>query len=339
MTFEIVVFFLLASLFLYALLGGADFGAGILEFVSPGGKDKRFRELASKAIAPVWEANHIWLIIALVILFYAFPDAHVLLATRLHLPMILMLVGILLRGSAFTYRYYDVQQDPKTFKLFSALYHVGSLMVPLFFGIMLATMAGGTMAPESASITVADYFVSWIRPFPFFTGFFVISVFAFLAAAFLQGETKDPDLLSLLDKMLMQAVLAMLICGFLALISAFFYAPLFMNMVFKGWVGPASFIVGSALLPVYFYLKKSRRTWLTRAWASILLFMILMGFLGVMFPNFIVFADGSVLTLRSSAAPQVVFDTLAVALLAGSMVMFPALYWLLYVFKIKQPEP
>jgi cytochrome bd ubiquinol oxidase subunit II len=126
----------LASLFLYALLGGADFGAGILEFVSPGGKDKRFRELASKAIAPVWEANHIWLIIALVILFYAFPDAHVLLATRLHLPMILMLVGILLRGSAFTYRYDDVEQDPKTFKLFSILHLIGSLMFPALYWLL-----------------------------------------------------------------------------------------------------------------------------------------------------------------------------------------------------------
>src|SRR3990167_7593944 len=95
---NIVIFFLALSLLLYVLLGGADFGAGILEIFSSRDKKDLHEELVNQALGPVWEANHIWLIIAVVILFNGFPEAYANLSIYFHVPLTLMLFGVVLRG-------------------------------------------------------------------------------------------------------------------------------------------------------------------------------------------------------------------------------------------------
>src|SRR6185369_1429317 len=97
----------LVSLILYALLGGADFGGGLWDLLASGPRAAAQRELVERAIAPVWEANHVWLVLLVVLLFSAFPTAYAAVSVALHVPLALMLVGIVLRGSAFTFRHYD----------------------------------------------------------------------------------------------------------------------------------------------------------------------------------------------------------------------------------------
>src|SRR5947208_13796055 len=98
---------ILAALTLYALFGGADYGGGVWDLLARGPRAKAQRDLIAHAIGPVWEANHVWLILVIVVLFTAFPGAFFVVMTRLHLPITLMLIGIVLRGSAFTFRNYD----------------------------------------------------------------------------------------------------------------------------------------------------------------------------------------------------------------------------------------
>src|SRR4051812_10550688 len=93
---------MLFALTLYALFGGADFGAGVWHLLARGPRAEAQHELISHAIGPVWEANHVWLIIVIVLLFTGFPPAFAVIMTDLHIPVSLMLVGIVLRGSAFT---------------------------------------------------------------------------------------------------------------------------------------------------------------------------------------------------------------------------------------------
>src|SRR5512135_2983436 len=88
------------AVLLYVILGGADFGAGIVEIFT----GKKGIKTISGAIAPVWEANHIWLILAVVILFNGFPHVYASLTTYLHIPLLIILIGIILRGTAFTFR-------------------------------------------------------------------------------------------------------------------------------------------------------------------------------------------------------------------------------------------
>src|SRR4029453_6983829 len=101
-----IVIILGTSFLLYALLGGADFGAGIVEAFA----GRRGELTISKAIAPVWEANHVWLILAVVILFTGFPAVYASLSWVLHIPLMIVLLGIIMRGTAFTFRHYDVHQ-------------------------------------------------------------------------------------------------------------------------------------------------------------------------------------------------------------------------------------
>ena len=92
----IILFFLAASFLFYTLLGGADFGAGILELFARKKDQRKAERIMYRAIGPIWEANHIWLIILIVILFFAFPYVYKLISVHLHIPLMLMLVRICL---------------------------------------------------------------------------------------------------------------------------------------------------------------------------------------------------------------------------------------------------
>src|SRR5213594_1562236 len=107
----IVAFFILSSLIFYALMGGADFGGGIWNLLAFGSRAKRQREAIADAIAPIWEANHVWLILVIVLLFTAWPKAFAAIMTALHIPLTAMLLGIVLRGTAFMFRKYDSRKD------------------------------------------------------------------------------------------------------------------------------------------------------------------------------------------------------------------------------------
>jgi cytochrome bd ubiquinol oxidase subunit II len=102
---------LFAALVLYAVLGGADYGGGVWDLLAFGPRAREQRGLIETAIGPVWEANHVWLIFMIVLLFTAFPRAFAALSTALHIPLTLMLLGIVLRGTSFTFRQYHSEDD------------------------------------------------------------------------------------------------------------------------------------------------------------------------------------------------------------------------------------
>src|SRR6266566_227505 len=107
----IVAIFILSSLIVYALMGGADFGGGMWDLLAFGPRARRQREIIADAIGPIWEANHVWLILVIVLLFTGFPRAFAAMMTALNIPITAMLIGIVLRGSAFVFRKYDSTED------------------------------------------------------------------------------------------------------------------------------------------------------------------------------------------------------------------------------------
>src|SRR5436190_24299047 len=107
----LVAIVILVSLIIYALMGGADFGGGLWDLLARGPRAKRHREAIADAIGPIWEANHVWLILVVVLLFTGFPGGFAAMMTALNVPMTVMLLGIVLRGSAFIFRKYDVEKE------------------------------------------------------------------------------------------------------------------------------------------------------------------------------------------------------------------------------------
>ena len=110
----------------YVVTGGADFGGGVWDLFATGARRERQRELIADSIAPIWEANHVWLIVVVVVLFTGFPSVFSMVATVLHIPLTIMLVGVVLRGAAFVFRSYGSSTDAQRHR-WGATFAVASL--------------------------------------------------------------------------------------------------------------------------------------------------------------------------------------------------------------------
>jgi cytochrome d ubiquinol oxidase subunit II len=135
---EAVAVLMLIALAIYVLLGGADYGAGVWNLLAMGPRAAAQRNLIAQALGPVWEANHVWLIIVIVLLFTAFPAAFSAIMTTLHVPLSLMLIGVVLRGSAFTFRSYDVSEADKG--RWNRPFSIPSVITPLLLGTVACTL-------------------------------------------------------------------------------------------------------------------------------------------------------------------------------------------------------
>jgi cytochrome d ubiquinol oxidase subunit II len=324
---EGVAFFLGTSLLLYCLLAGADFGGGILEIFRGSSLREEQRELIAHAIGPVWEANHMWLILAVVILFNGFPKAYAELSTTLHIPLTLMLVGIILRGCAFTFRKYDAYQDT-THEAYSGIFMASSLLTPLMLGVIAGASFRGSTPHPGASFH-AVYIAPWCNAFSFAIGIFTGAIFAFLAAVYLVGEAPDPALRAIFTRRARAANVAVVLVGALVfliaeseglgLLSAFLkHAPSLLCMT-------AATVL---LLPLWRSLNHGR-TSLARVFAAVQVTLVLLGWFGLRLPALF----GS-LTIYEAAAPEPVLCALLGALVVGSALIFPALAYLLWVFKL-----
>src|SRR5664279_5084699 len=184
----IVMAFLWMAILLYLLLGGADFGAGIIElFTSDNNKD-RTSVTMSRTLGPIWEANHMWLIIVIVILFTGFPAIYAVVSTYLHIPLLIMLMGIIARGTAFAYRHYDAVEDDMQ-KVYNKIFRYSSFITPFFLGVIAASAVSGTIDPRATHFRDA-YIFSWLHLFSVAVGLFTVSICGYLAAIFLIGETE-----------------------------------------------------------------------------------------------------------------------------------------------------
>jgi cytochrome bd ubiquinol oxidase subunit II len=174
---------LLASVTLYAVLGGADFGGGLWDLLAGG--DRRGsapRRLIDDTITPVWEANHVWLVFDLVIFWTAFPHAFAAVMTTLALPLWLALAGIVLRGAGFAFR--KEARRLSLQRLFGAVFAFSSLLAPFFMGTVIGAIATGQV-PASASRASLS---AWTGAMPLLTGFLFVGACGYLAAVYLVGE-------------------------------------------------------------------------------------------------------------------------------------------------------
>src|SRR2546423_971239 len=167
---------MLVSLTFYALLAGADYGGGVWDLFARGPRADEQRALIAHAIGPIWEANHVWLILVVVILFTAFPAAFATITTALHIPLTLLLIGIVLRGSAFTFRTYDSQRDSVQ-RRWSRTFSIASIITPVLLGVIVGALSSGTIHLEDGTFT-SSFLSSWLTPFPFAVGLFALSLFA-----------------------------------------------------------------------------------------------------------------------------------------------------------------
>lgn len=318
---------MLVSLVFYALLGGADYGGGVWDLLAFGKRAKRQRELISQAIGPVWEANHVWLILVVVILFTAFPPAFAAIATALHIPLTLLLIGIVLRGTAFTFRTYDDERD-NVQRRWSLVFSIASIITPVLLGVTVGAISSGKIRVENGVVTTG-YFSSWLAPFPFAVGVFALVLFAFLAAVYLTLETGEKDLQ---EDFRRRAIISGIAVGVLAVV-VFFLAETGAPTVRAG-ISRSSWAVVLHLLTAVsaigaFYALWTRKYKTARIFAAVQVALILIGWALAQFP-YLVEPD---ITISSAAAPRVTLQLLLGALAAGAILLFPSYYYLFRIFK------
>jgi cytochrome bd ubiquinol oxidase subunit II len=201
---------------LYALFGGADFGAGLWDLIAGDAQTgERPRARIQLSLTPVWEANHVWLIFILVVLWTAFPDAFGAVMSTLYVPLALAALGIVLRGAGFAFRKSIVSLRVR--RAMGATFALSSVLTPFFMGAVVGAIAAGNV-PAGGD---GDAFSSWLAPLPLIVGALFVASGAYLSAVFLTsdaGRAGDADLEEYFARRALAAAVA---AGALALAGVF----------------------------------------------------------------------------------------------------------------------
>jgi cytochrome bd ubiquinol oxidase subunit II len=318
---------LLLALTAYAVLAGADFGGGVWDLFASGPRKKAQRTAIAAAMGPVWEANHVWLIFLLVGLFTAFPTVFAALSIALFLPFTVALVGIILRGAAFTFQAHGYEAVGELAP-WGFVFGAASIIAPAFLGAALAAVAmGAVRASGGQSVTVG--WVSWLAAD---LALLAVALCAYLAATFLMVETEnDPPLQADFRQ---RAVGAAIVSGVLAvagLILAWRQAPLlWAELTGRGiWLLLIALING----PIAAFAVWRRSPRVARiAVAAQMVFVLWAWAIGqwpaLVPPDF---------TIHASAGPDATLRGLLIVVAVGMLALAPSLWLLFHVFKGRNP--
>jgi cytochrome d ubiquinol oxidase subunit II len=303
----------LAAIALYAVLGGADFGGGVWDLLASGPRAHQQRAAITHAIGPVWEANHVWLIFALVTLFTCFPPAFADIAAQLNAPLTLALLGIVLRGAAFVFRNYagDV---PALAQGWTVVFGAASIIAPFFLGDTVGAIAAG------------DY--AWTSPFALSVGLFAVALCAQVAAVFLLRETREGPLHDDFRRRAIAATLAVWVLGALPTLIAWRSVPQLIPALHDP-AAQVAVVVAFAFGLVVLALVVTGSDLVARIAVGAEVVAVLGGWFGGQAPAVV---PGH-WTLATAAAPDATLGAYLIAAAAGSVLLIPAMLLLYTVFK------
>lgn len=331
----VVVTFLFLAIVLYFLLGGADFGAGIIELFTSEKNKHKTRQTSYHAIGPIWEANHMWLIIAVVIMFVGFPVVYSTMCTYLHIPMLIMLLGITARGTAFAFRNYDAVKGEHTQKIYNRVFVYSSFITPLFLGIIAGSAISRQIDLHATSFLDA-YIYSWFNYFSIAVGLFTVALSGYLAAIYLIGEAdNDNDARRFILKAKVMNIIAVVFGGVV------FLASEIENIHLAHWIfgNPVSLIAVIAasisLIASWVLINKGKRK-IIRIGAGFQVTMILLAVGYMHYPYLIMIKGGQNLSLFAYQAPETTINDLGWGLFIGSFLILPSLFYLYYSFQKKE---
>jgi cytochrome bd ubiquinol oxidase subunit II len=288
---------LLATITLYAVLGGADFGGGLWDLLAGGDRRGRApRQLIDESITPVWEANHVWLVFALVIFWTAFPHAFASVMIAVALPLWLAVLGIVLRGAGFAFR--KEAHGISMQRALGAIFALSSVLTPFFMGTVVGAIAAGQIPANASHASVS----AWTGALPLLTGFLFVAACGYLAAVYLIGEAARRGDRSLEGYFTRRAQAAGIVTGGLSL-AALTELQSADAAVFDHLTGRALALViiaGLAGLAVLVLLAASRLRGV-RALAALSVAAVIWGWGVAQYP---VLLSGTSVTLANAGAPH-----------------------------------
>lgn len=338
----------LGSLAIYALTAGADFGGGFWDLFASGPRKREQRRAIAEAIGPIWEANHVWLILVVVIMFTAFPRAFGLIVVSLHIPLSIALLGIVFRGAAFVFRAYG--EGGAAAERWGRLFGLASTVTPVALGVCLAAVSSGAAWEVDNEIRLGiretrhknEFLVeapsvsSFLPPLegwlPITAGLLVLALFAFLAAVYLTNEAKDS---ALREDFRRRALGAGVVAGILANVARAL-ASNDADLLSRGLTGETlgwRYATVMGLLSASALWALWTRKWrLARLFAAGQVASLVVGW-GIAMQFRLVAPSWDI---WNSAAPRTTLEPLAWALGIGALFLFPSFYYLMTVFKGRQ---
>ncbi|WP_270887050.1 cytochrome d ubiquinol oxidase subunit II [Pedococcus sp. 5OH_020] len=320
-----------AALFLgvlaYALLAGADFGSGFFDLTAGGSaRGAELRTLVDHSIGPVWEANHVWLIYVLVTWWTGFPATFASAMSTLILPMLLALLGIVLRGAAFAFRKYSATLGQA--RLFGAIFAGSSVITPFFLG----TVAGGIASGRVPARGRGDLWSSWLNPTSLFGGAIAVGTCAFLAGTFLVADATRSGNAGLTQQLRRRTLAVGVVTGavvFAALVPITHDSPT-LSRGLSGRAAPLIVLSGVAGVATLVLLLR-RRPHVARFTAAAAVAAVLLGWGVAQYPWLLV---DQVTVTQGAGATATLWGLLVAVGLAGVIVL-PALA---YLFRLTQSE-
>jgi cytochrome bd ubiquinol oxidase subunit II len=331
---DIAAFCLALSLNAYVLFAGADFGGGVWDLLATGPRRGRQREVIAHALGPIWEANHVWLILAIVLTFTCFSPVFARVGIVLHIPLTLMLVGIVLRGSAFTFRTYDSQHDA-TQRRWGRIFASASIITPILLGVSIGAVASGRVGQETTGGFVERFVDPWFTPFALSVGLLALTLFAFLAAVYLTLETRDRELADDFRRRALSSGIAVFFASALVLLLSSQAAPLVRSgLMASPWALPLHLLTGVTAIGVLAALW-FRRYRLARIGVGLQASLIFWGWPMAQYP----FLLPPSYTVANAAGPQLTLHLTLITLAIGGVILLPSLWYLFQVFKTVPADP
>jgi cytochrome d ubiquinol oxidase subunit II len=319
MLVDVVVVILILALAAYAVLGGADFGAGFWDLTAGGAqRGARLRGLVHRSMGPVWEANHVWLIVVLVVMWTCFPHAFGPLMETLYVPLFLAAVGIIFRGTAYALR--GEAASIAEARILGALFALSSVLTPFFFGCAIGALASGVVPAEGDP---GMPFSSWTGATALWIGALAVVAGAYVAAVFLAADSVRagaPDLTAAFRR---RALGSAALAGAMAIGGLFVIredAPGLYDGLTSGG-GLAMVIVSAAVGVLTVWLVWTGRFEVARYTSAVAVGAILAGWAFAQRPDFL---PGE-LSLRDAAAGDATLTATLIALVVALLVIVPAI--------------
>ena len=322
---EVAAGVMLMVLNAYVLTGGADFGGGVWDLLASGPGRDRQRGLIAAAIAPIWEANHVWLVIAVVMCFTAFPPVFATFGTVLHVPLALVLVGIVCRGAAFVFRSSGTQSEAARWA-WGRTFAIASSITPLLLGVVVGAVSTGAVGAAQRQVGRAGflevYVQPWLAPFPLSVGLLTVTLFALLAAVYLTLAAPDPGLRESFRRRALGAALAAVVAGGISIALSHDATSML-----RGGLGIFP-VTGGAAAVLTIWCLWTRRFGLARVAAAAQVSLVLWGWAASMYPYLV----PETITVQSGAAPAGTLEALLWIVAAGAVILIPSLLYLVRLF-------
>jgi cytochrome d ubiquinol oxidase subunit II len=315
---DVPMLFVLAGIILYVVLAGPDFGAAIWQLTAGGGeRGQRLSDLAHDAMAPVWEANHVWLIFVLTVAWTSYPVAFGSIASTLAAALLVAGLGIIVRGAAYALRSgTDTPAEQRRVDMASAL---SSILTPFALGAAVGGIASGRVPVGNAA---GDLVTSWLNPTSIIIGVLAVATSAYLAAVFLSADAVRLEQRDLVDAFRARALIAGAVAGVLAVAGLVvlhsdahgLYRELVTGRGLPALIVSAAAGVGTLALVV------ARRFEPARYSAAAAVAAIVAGWALAQEPQLL---PG--LTIHQAAAPHDTLVAVIVAVVVGGLIVFPSL--------------